>query len=100
MSKYQYKTNYTYINNTPKKYDSNILSSNNINFILNSGNPKKSSEKKEINKKENNSTDKIISFNYSQENPYYHYSHIYTIPNDTKYNLIHASGNIENDLKK
>ena len=102
MSNYMHKSNHTYINNIPKKYDSNILSSNNINFILQSGNHKKEEEEeKQVinNNTEINSTDKIISFNYSQENPYYHYSHLYTIPNDVKYNLVHTTGNVENDIQ-
>jgi len=88
-------------NSNPKKYDSKNLSSNNINFILL---PKKfqTAKKENIikdNEDEINTTDKIISFNYSQSKPYYKYSHIYTISNDSKYNFTYSLGNIKNDIK-
>ena len=82
-----------------KKYDSNILSSNNINFILASNKLPIKKEEKIINNDQINSTDKIISFNNSQSKPYYKYNHIYTIPSNSKFNLIHTLGNIENDIK-
>ena len=91
--------NHTNQNIKPKKYDSNILSSNNINFILAPNEHHTIKEKNIINNDQINSTDKIISFNYSQSKPYYKYNHIYTIPSDSKFNLIHALGNIENDIK-
>ena len=102
MSNYNYKCNYSdynYSNYNPKKYDSRNLSPNNINFILSPSKQKKTSNKKMINDFQNNSDSKIISFNYYQENPHYKYTHVYTIPNDVKYNLTHSIGNIENDIK-
>ena len=79
-----------------KKYDSKLLSLNNINFILYPGQDNKK-EKIEKENKNINKENKII-INYSQENPYYKCTHIYSMPNDIKYNLIHTSGNYNNDI--
>ena len=79
-----------------KKYDSKLLSLNNINFILYPGQDNKH-EKIEKENKNINKENKII-INYSQENPYYKCTHIYSMPNDIKYNLIHTSGNYNNDI--
>ena len=105
MSNYYIKNNSDYNNIyipkniNQKKYDNNFLSENNINFILSTNKHKTKNKENIMNNIKSDSTSKVISFNYSQSKPYYKYSHIYTIPNDAKFNLTHAIGNIENDIK-
>ena len=53
--------NHTNQNIKPKKYDSNILSSNNINFILAPNEHQPLKEKNIINNDQINPTDKIIT---------------------------------------
>ena len=76
-------------NNITSKYDSRSLSLENINFIV------KESENKSLFslkcQRFHNYSNKIISFNYMQLNPYSRISQIYSVPNMPKYTLVCTS---------
>ena len=99
-----------------EKYDSRDLSPHNINFVLKGNqNPNKKSilslKSPNVNTISKNSN-KIISFNYSELNPYSRISQNYSVQNSPKYNLVctsepmknkkilfdHSKGNINNQI--